>query len=54
MGIAKARLRTTGVCTLVVPNARDSAFLLSIFEILGAEGGLNGNTLFLPFLLRIS
>jgi hypothetical protein len=34
-----ARLRTTGVCTLVVPNLRNSAFLLRIFKILGAEGG---------------
>ena len=30
----------TGVCTLVVPNLRNYAFLLRIFEIVGAEGGL--------------
>ena len=30
----------TGVCTLVVPKLQNSAFLLRIFEILGAEGGI--------------
>jgi hypothetical protein len=29
---------TTGVCTLVVPKLGNSAFLLRIFKILGAEG----------------
>ena len=30
----------TGVCPLVVPKRRKSAFLLRLFKILGAEGGL--------------
>jgi hypothetical protein len=33
-----ARLPTTGVCTLVVPELTKSTFLLRIFKILGAEG----------------
>ena len=36
--IAGTRLGTIGVCTLVVPKRRKSAFLLRIFKILGAEG----------------
>jgi hypothetical protein len=36
--IEGARVRTTGVCTLVVPNLRNSAFLLRIFKMSGAEG----------------
>lgn len=51
--ILRARLRTTGVCTLVVPKTKNYAFLLRIFKILGAEGGLISNTVFLPFLLGI-
>ena len=33
-----AGLPTTGVCTLVVPKLQNSAFLLRIFKVLGAEG----------------
>jgi hypothetical protein len=33
------QLPTRGVCTLVVPEVQNSAFLLRIFEITGAEGG---------------
>jgi hypothetical protein len=36
--ITKARLRSTGVCTLVVPKLHNSAFLLRIFKVVGAEG----------------
>ncbi len=48
--IEGARVRTTGVCTLVVPELPKLAFSLSIFEILGAEGGTPSNTLFLAVL----
>jgi hypothetical protein len=36
--IAAGELPTKGVCTLVVPKLRKSAFLLRMFKILGAEG----------------
>src|SRR5688500_15001334 len=45
--------RTTGVCTLVGLNLRNLRFLLRVFRVAGAEGGLISNTLFLPFLLRV-
>lgn len=36
--ILSPRLGIKGICTLVVPKRRNSAFLLRIFKILGAEG----------------
>ena len=45
--IEGARVRTTGVCTLVVPKLRISAFLLRFFKIAGAEGGTRTPTSYL-------
>ena len=36
--IFRAPLRTTGICTLVVPKLGTSAFLLRLFELAGAGG----------------
>ena len=36
--ILRAPLRTTRVCTLVVPKLGNSVFLLRVFEIAGAGG----------------
>ena len=45
--ILSPRLGIKGICTLVVPKRRKSAFLLRIFKILGAEGGTRTPTSYL-------
>lgn len=37
-------LGSEGICTLVVPKRRKSAFLLGIFKILGADRGTHDVT----------